>query len=426
MPTIKTIKPAGGGDYTTLQSWWTFASAQASADQWAECYAGDLGKLSISGTPSFTADSTHYPKIYAASGNQFTGGFLDTSKAYIQLPTGTGMGKGGTGIRISGSAFNFGQIVGIQVNYPTAGKTVGNVFQGGVGIQLTDGASSYLGTITIDQCMFLLDTGSASNGGGLQLGTTGPAGASVGVYISITNANPGPPPTSNILVTNCVAIQSATGSGAGNFAGFYSKQTSSYSNTTVKFYNLTAYGKYGFYCYTQTGGNGGTPTLPIYNCVAGATTTAFTDEAGNGTRTADYNCSSDTTLPQNDPSTHSLKSKSTSTLFTNTASDMRPPGGSPVLNAGTNLTATFTDDVLNVTRPSSGAWDMGAYQISAGGGGTPVISPYAFNQAMRMAMCQVGTMEGGGGVVPMGRGRSMASLYLPDRKIIRPRWGRVA
>lgn len=83
MPTIKTVKPDGTGDYTTLQSWHTFAAAQGSADQWAECYAGNLGKLGFSAWSS-TPDATHYPRIYAADGQRHNG-VSPTSGAYISF-----------------------------------------------------------------------------------------------------------------------------------------------------------------------------------------------------------------------------------------------------------------------------------------------------------------------------------------------------
>ena len=65
MPTIKTIKPAGGGDFTTLALWEDFADGESSADQWAECYTGgNLGSVTLSGWSS-TAGESAYPKIYA-------------------------------------------------------------------------------------------------------------------------------------------------------------------------------------------------------------------------------------------------------------------------------------------------------------------------------------------------------------------------
>ena len=73
MPTIKTIKPAGGGDFTSLAAWEDWADDQATADQWAECYSGsELGGVQLAGwTPAITADL--YPRIYAAAGHEHGG-----------------------------------------------------------------------------------------------------------------------------------------------------------------------------------------------------------------------------------------------------------------------------------------------------------------------------------------------------------------
>ncbi len=84
MPTIKTIKPGGGGDYTSLQDWWDWAKTQATADQWAECYSGNLGPLDATTGTTFTPDATLYPRIYVASGHQHAMAWDDT-KAHIYV-----------------------------------------------------------------------------------------------------------------------------------------------------------------------------------------------------------------------------------------------------------------------------------------------------------------------------------------------------
>ena len=51
MPTIKTVKPAGGGDFPTLAAGWSARKTSGNADEWAECYGGgDLGMLTMIGT----------------------------------------------------------------------------------------------------------------------------------------------------------------------------------------------------------------------------------------------------------------------------------------------------------------------------------------------------------------------------------------
>ncbi len=46
--------------------------------------------------------------------------------------------------------------------------------------------------------------------------------------------------------------------------------------------------------------------------------------------------------------------------------DLLPQSGSPLINAGTNLSGTgFTDSLNGVARPSGAAWDIGAYEVEA-------------------------------------------------------------
>lgn len=53
------------------------------------------------------------------------------------------------------------------------------------------------------------------------------------------------------------------------------------------------------------------------------------------------------------------------TGIVNLNSDFSENASSLSRGVGSNLTGTFTVDILNFTRPSSGAWDMGAYQFQA-------------------------------------------------------------
>jgi len=105
MATVKTIKPAGGGDYTSLALWEDAVDGEASAAQWAECYSGgNLGAVEFSGW-SATPDADNYPKIYVAEGNhhgadRYSGAYISasipikSSMDYLQI----------NGIRISSSS----------------------------------------------------------------------------------------------------------------------------------------------------------------------------------------------------------------------------------------------------------------------------------------------------------------------------------
>ena len=97
MATIKTIKPAGGGDYTTLAAWENWADGQASADQWAECYeGGDLGPVLLNlWTP--TPTPTLYPKIYTPLAERHNGTSAGGGDTVEYLIIGGG-GAGGTDV----------------------------------------------------------------------------------------------------------------------------------------------------------------------------------------------------------------------------------------------------------------------------------------------------------------------------------------
>lgn len=118
MPTISEIRPSGGGDYTTLAAWETFADGQASGDQWAECYTGgDLGFVDLNGWTG-TINASTYPRIYGAAGNRHDGditagayisdvsGYIAISVDYVEVD----------GIRCSGRAE---RIITVGVTNPT-------------------------------------------------------------------------------------------------------------------------------------------------------------------------------------------------------------------------------------------------------------------------------------------------------------------
>lgn len=92
MPTevISSIKPAGGGDYTSLNAWEAAKRSNiVTADQIqiAEVYSGGnslSAQLSI--TTGWTTNSTHYVEIRAASGYEHAGTY-DLNKAYASTST---------------------------------------------------------------------------------------------------------------------------------------------------------------------------------------------------------------------------------------------------------------------------------------------------------------------------------------------------
>ena len=105
----KTIKPSGGGDYTTLAAAYTARARNlVTADEiedW-ECYAGNLGALTTGS--ALTTNATHYLQIRAASSDRHTG-VWSTSKAYIQPPSGE------RAIRVSAASAAFMRVYGLLI-----------------------------------------------------------------------------------------------------------------------------------------------------------------------------------------------------------------------------------------------------------------------------------------------------------------------
>ena len=88
---ISTVKPSGGGNFTTLALWEDWADADplstGHAGYWAECYkGGNLGAVDVTGW-SVAATADKHPKIYVADGEGHGGD--PTDGAYIQSSSST-------------------------------------------------------------------------------------------------------------------------------------------------------------------------------------------------------------------------------------------------------------------------------------------------------------------------------------------------
>ena len=101
----KTIKPGGGGDYTTLAAALTAnAGNLVSLDRVLrlECYAGDAGQLSPTG---YTTDATRRIEVVAAPTDIHTG-VWDTSHARITLYTDAPVNGGSADLYVFGMQVN--------------------------------------------------------------------------------------------------------------------------------------------------------------------------------------------------------------------------------------------------------------------------------------------------------------------------------
>lgn len=74
------------------------------------------------------------------------------------------------------------------------------------------------------------------------------------------------------------------------------------------------------------------------------------------------------------PVTSRNNSSSASGFVNPLANDYNLTAGSPLIGAGTNLSGYFTSDANGNPRPSSGAWDIGAYQFRVVSSANPLIS----------------------------------------------------
>lgn len=115
---VSTIKPGGGGDYTTLAAWWTaeFGSLEA---PWAECYTGgDLGMLdmdSITDALGFTPTADDYIRVYPGTDQQHTG--RSGTGCYINVTSSGGIG-------ITNNVIDYTRLEGIRVELQIAGNGI--------------------------------------------------------------------------------------------------------------------------------------------------------------------------------------------------------------------------------------------------------------------------------------------------------------
>lgn len=298
-----TITPAGqGGTYNSL------SAAEDAEDNTGDLVSRDeIVVFQISGDWSGGADTTAVT----------IDGWTTDSTHYIEIrTTGSALhdGKWNTSKYIlsqtSGATTMlineaYTRVIGLQIYN---GRTTGNA----IGLQITTGGDNS----TVDRCIF---KGFAAQTLGYNIG--------LGLYVA------------GCVVKNCIAFDQLVNNAAS--AGFYFN-----ANSTVL--NATAYG-----CIRGFNRAGGTITLT--NCLAQACTDGF-----NGTFTA-TTCASDIASD--------LASGQTATgtvTFVDTGSDdyHLASNDTIALNAGTDLSTTFTTDIDGQTR--SGTWDIGADEYISG------------------------------------------------------------
>jgi len=329
---IKTIKPAGGGDYTTLQAWEDWADGEASAYQHAECYTGgDLGEVTIQ---SWTATSTSeaYPKIYAADGEEHLG-VIDAG-AYIL----------GASTKCILAYIEFTEITGIRFGVST-GETEDEAIDWNTNLTLGD-------TLWVNRCMFLYPGRDA-------------------IYLTVYN---------EVYVRNCVFV-------------FKSEITSEplYSSndpTLLTVQHCT------FYSPVNLASNGNTRCISficndskdsclVENCIFSMRTSSSYDEVlvggGSGTGVTINNSVSNQGGLNDYNGSNNLISQTTTDIFTDYLNnDYSLKTGSPARDMGKDLSGIVDDDIAKTERPQGSAYDAGALEASASA--DTGITPQTYNR----------------------------------------------
>jgi len=180
--------------------------------------------------------------------------------------------------------------------------------------------------------------------------TGGASGRLIGIEVTMNGSAAGHPP---IYVYNCVSY--------GNDWGFHFYVVE--MDTFVNCYNCTAVGNVRNFVseYNVTIGGTTIGRTRLKNCVADNSTEDYEHyDTGDWDwhSGSEYNASSDASAPGTNYQRNVADFK-----FTDAASnDYSLASGSPMIDAGVDLSATFDDDFLGVARPMGPSWDVGAYE----------------------------------------------------------------
>ncbi len=310
MATIKTIKPAGGGDYTTLQAWEDWADDQGSAAQWAECYTGgNLGSCLIQDWIS-SPSGVNYPRIYTDLTERHEG--KDTGAgAYIYRSSGSG-----SGVRVIYT--NYVRVEGLRIKYVSGAN--------GNPLSIVDSDQ-----VVFDSNLILSDVGTGIKG-------------TYGLF--------------NIVRNNIVVVKISQGI-----------QWIIQTNSQVIIDNNTVHnnGTADAGIFLESDAPGFTMNGAVRNNIV---TGGFS--VGDYTKDTDItlamaisnNLSSDATADDWGGSGN-LINKSAANQFVNVASDWNLKSGADALEAGVTI-GTFDWDALHLDadnwRPQGSVWDMGALE----------------------------------------------------------------
>jgi hypothetical protein len=337
---LKTVKPSGG-DYTSLEACMD-ANEQnlVTADKYFDVEidgtwsSADTSAVTIH---NYTTDATRYINIYTTSAARHNGTWsnstcycLTSSTASVHALNFSGINNDTGKISITGLCFD--------ISAQSGGSPSAYCIRSG----------SYKSSVTIAKNIFKLGSAYALRG----IDASNSRGSAWYIYDNIAFGGTG---TYGALAEI----------GGGN-------------NANLNFYNNTAYNcTYGLRITSNNSKQVLTNNL-MMNCG----TACFSGTAASGSN----NASSDATA-SNSPFTSGVINKTSYTDYfvsvTGGSEDFHLKStATDFIDAGADLSATFSDDIIGTFRPQGSAWDIGAFEYVAQGGGTARVRGYMTTNRM--------------------------------------------
>ncbi|MBU0686670.1 MAG: hypothetical protein KKB81_02270 [Candidatus Margulisbacteria bacterium] len=314
-PTIKTIKPGGGGDFELLQTWENWADDQSNANQWAECYTGgDLGEVVIAGWAA-TPDSTHYPRIYTPLAERHNGKDEEVG-AYIDNSSGNAISV----------ALPYVRVEGLRIEMSGTSNNA---------ILLLADAASPCDYPTIDSNLLISNRSAAGGGAAIKVS------AADGETLSSANVR------NNLIY----------GKGTQQYGIEVDSTAASIVNAIVQNNTIHQCAAYGYYGHTT-----GSANMTVENNIS--TSSGTQEYTFAGSVTSNNNLSSDDSADDAGGSGN-LINKSAFYQYVNPDNDLHLINGANALNAGVTIESFDWDALHGPTdhwRPQGSAWDMGALE----------------------------------------------------------------
>lgn len=320
MSVTNTIKPGGGGDYSTVQSWDDAVDGMSS-----DTYIGELDDSGNGGAVSFTTITSGSTLILRPETGSEHGGDKSAG-AYIQVSSGNGIAVNVSNIQVKGIRVkNTGNSPAINCQYASFSTVSGVVIDGNL-VECSPASGDLASAIQLVCSDCTSNTTIRNN---ICLATSGSAITSA-INLSATGFN------GNCAMT--VSAQNNTIVGDEHWVAGIGLTRITFSFTV----NLTA---------------------NITNNVSiGSTTADFRTQTSLGTGTlsitSNNNASEDSTANWAGGSGH-LTAIDPDVEFVDNATDWRLLEGATLFEAGSNLSASFTNDAYGNTR--SLPWNIGAY-----------------------------------------------------------------